>query len=271
MRPRCDFVSSTGESCFAAIWRRLGDGEDVRHQRCSTLKVSAGSASRGNGLFTRSSNLLKDRNAWQYGTHLIGRQVQAAAGKHSGELSFIYDGGAHGALLPFRVFAATIAAVDAASTGGPLGSWERSGHAGLPHALSVVPVAGEDAAPFFGTQVQSARLIAPSPLRGSVRRRGIHWPFGPEEAAPLVGPFAAYSEAQSECAARRWHGVERLLLSLGYLRGDPGHHMVIVVGDVVLGDVVRSGVPDAVMAQDISQCLVEIFCRVRAPDVVRMQ
>jgi hypothetical protein len=93
------------------------------------------------------------------------------------------------------------------------------------------------------------------------------WPLGPDgrAGAPLTTPIPRRNTQREDAEDRM------SCLSLGYLRGDPGHHMVVVVGDVVLGDVVRSGVPDAVVAQDISQCLVEILCRVRAPDVVRMQ
>ncbi len=93
------------------------------------------------------------------------------------------------------------------------------------------------------------------------------WPLGPDgrAGAPLTTPIPRRNTQREDAEDRM------SCLSLGYLRGDPGHHTVVVVGDVVLCDVVRSGVPDAVVAQDISQCLVEILCRVRAPDVVRMQ
>src|SRR4051812_22699563 len=57
----------------------------------------------------------------------------------------------------------------------------------------------------------------------------------------------------------------------GLLGGDPGPHLIVVVGNVVLGYVVGSGVPDAVMTQDIPQCLIQIFRRVWTSDIVWMQ
>jgi hypothetical protein len=44
-----------------------------------------------------------------------------------------------------------------------------------------------------------------------------------------------------------------------------------MVSDVVVGDVVGGGILDAVMAEDIPKRLVEILCRVGAPDIVRVQ
>jgi hypothetical protein len=46
--------------------------------------------------------------------------------------------------------------------------------------------------------------------------------------------------------------------------------MVVMVGDVIFGDVVGGGIPGNIMADDIPQRLVEIFRHVRSPDIVRM-
>src|SRR5215469_8383388 len=53
--------------------------------------------------------------------------------------------------------------------------------------------------------------------------------------------------------------------------GDPGLHLVVVVGEIVLGDVVGGGRPDAVMPEDIAQRLVKMLGRIGPADIVRVQ
>src|SRR5215831_4587337 len=60
-------------------------------------------------------------------------------------------------------------------------------------------------------------------------------------------------------------------LSLRLAFGDPGLHLVVVVGEIILGDVVAGGRPDAVMPEDVAQRLVEMLGRVRPADIVRVQ
>src|ERR1700724_2045910 len=52
---------------------------------------------------------------------------------------------------------------------------------------------------------------------------------------------------------------------------NPRRHLVIVVGDVIFGYVVGGRVPDAVVAENIAQRLVEMLRGIGAPDIVRMQ
>src|SRR5215472_14902055 len=58
-------------------------------------------------------------------------------------------------------------------------------------------------------------------------------------------------------------------LSLAF--GDPGLHLVVVVGEIVFGDVVGGGRPDAVMSEDVAQRPVEMFGCARPADIVRVQ
>src|SRR5713226_8914863 len=60
-------------------------------------------------------------------------------------------------------------------------------------------------------------------------------------------------------------------LRLGFAFSDPGRHLVIAVGDVILGNVVGGSVPDAVVAEDVTQSLVEMLRSIRTPDIVRMK
>ena len=53
--------------------------------------------------------------------------------------------------------------------------------------------------------------------------------------------------------------------------GDPGLHLVVIVGEIVFGDVVGGGGPDAVMPEDVAQRLVEMLGGVRPADIVRVQ
>src|SRR6266700_6140408 len=59
--------------------------------------------------------------------------------------------------------------------------------------------------------------------------------------------------------------------SWGPAFGDPGRHRVVAVGQVILGDVICGGVPDAIVAENVAQRLVEMLCGIRASDIVRMQ
>jgi hypothetical protein len=52
---------------------------------------------------------------------------------------------------------------------------------------------------------------------------------------------------------------------------NPRRHLVVVVGDVILGDVVGGRVPDAVVAENVAQRLVEMLRGIRTADIVRMQ
>src|SRR5689334_16422932 len=58
-------------------------------------------------------------------------------------------------------------------------------------------------------------------------------------------------------------------LKSSILRRNPRRHIIVVVRDVVLCDVVCGGVPHTVVAQDITQRLIKIFRCVWAPDIVR--
>ena len=53
--------------------------------------------------------------------------------------------------------------------------------------------------------------------------------------------------------------------------GDPGFHLIVIVGEVVFGDVVGGGGPDAVMPENVAERLVEMLGGVRPSDIVRMQ
>jgi len=53
--------------------------------------------------------------------------------------------------------------------------------------------------------------------------------------------------------------LDGLLLCPGFACGDPGRHLIVVVGDVILGDVVGGGVPHAIVAENIAQRLVEML------------
>src|SRR6516164_117695 len=69
--------------------------------------------------------------------------------------------------------------------------------------------------------------------------------------------------------------VERQIYS-GALRlsaasSNPGRHLVIAVGDVIFGNVVGGGVPNAVVAENVPKSLVEMLRRIRTPDIVRMK
>jgi hypothetical protein len=83
MRSRCDIVSSTGGELFHGDAARcLGDGEDVGHQRCSTLKVSGGAATAR----SRARSSAERLKHWRNGARLIGRQgppVPSVRGNHA--------------------------------------------------------------------------------------------------------------------------------------------------------------------------------------------
>src|SRR5205823_5551064 len=67
------------------------------------------------------------------------------------------------------------------------------------------------------------------------------------------------------------HRKPVLLRDAGLAFGDPGLHLVVVVGEIILGDVVGGGGPNAVMPEDVAQCLVEMLGGVRPADIVRVQ
>src|ERR1700730_1420024 len=60
-------------------------------------------------------------------------------------------------------------------------------------------------------------------------------------------------------------------LGLGLAFSNPGRHLVVAVGDVILGNVVGGGVPNTVVAENVPQSLVEMLRGVRAPDIMRMK
>ena len=72
----------------------FGDGQD-RHHFCSTSKVSAGSASRGSGAFTRAISALEDLGARQDSLDLVRRQGEPGPLQHGVEFGFV-DRGRHG-------------------------------------------------------------------------------------------------------------------------------------------------------------------------------
>jgi hypothetical protein len=49
---------------------------------------------------------------------------------------------------------------------------------------------------------------------------------------------------------------------------NPRRHLVVVVGDIVLDNVVGGRVPDAVVAENVTQRLVEMLRGIGAPDIV---
>src|SRR6202040_3762166 len=53
--------------------------------------------------------------------------------------------------------------------------------------------------------------------------------------------------------------------------GDPGLHLVVEVGEIVLGDFIGGGGPNAFMSEDVAQRLVKMLGRVRPADIVRVQ
>src|SRR5689334_21045284 len=53
--------------------------------------------------------------------------------------------------------------------------------------------------------------------------------------------------------------------------GDPGLHLVVAVGEIVLGDVVGGGGPDAVMPEDVAERLVEMLGAIWPADIMRVQ
>src|SRR4029450_12432219 len=60
-------------------------------------------------------------------------------------------------------------------------------------------------------------------------------------------------------------------LGLCLLCSNPRRHLVVVVGEVILGDGVGRRRPHAIVAEDVSQRLVEMFGGIGPPDIVRMQ
>src|SRR6516165_4396360 len=73
-------------------------------------------------------------------------------------------------------------------------------------------------------------------------------------------PASLRSIASSSGASPRCAGV---------VFGNPGLHVVVIVGEIILGDVIGGGGPDAIMPEDVAQCLVEMLGRVRPADIVR--
>src|SRR4051812_9777360 len=71
--------------------------------------------------------------------------------------------------------------------------------------------------------------------------------------------------------SERRRSLYRDLQATAFLVGDPRRDLIVVVGDVVLGDIVGGSVPDALMAQNVFERLVEIFGRIRPADIVGMQ
>src|SRR4029453_19523285 len=61
--------------------------------------------------------------------------------------------------------------------------------------------------------------------------------------------------------------VGRTRLVLGFACGDPGCHLVVVVGDVILSDIVGSRLPHAIVTEDVPQRLVEILGGIGPPDI----
>jgi len=57
----------------------------------------------------------------------------------------------------------------------------------------------------------------------------------------------------------------------GVAFGDPGLHLVVVVGEIVFRDLVGRRGPDTIMPENISQRLVEMLGRIRPADIVRVQ
>jgi hypothetical protein len=51
--------------------------------------------------------------------------------------------------------------------------------------------------------------------------------------------------------------VGRTRLLLDFACGDPGCHLVVVIGDVILGNVVGRGIPHAVMAEN-GRCIIGV-------------
>src|SRR2546426_11153253 len=60
-------------------------------------------------------------------------------------------------------------------------------------------------------------------------------------------------------------------LCLCLLCSNPRRHLVVAVSDVILGDVVGSRMPHAIVAENVPQRLVEMFGGIGPPDIVRMQ
>src|SRR5262245_52723734 len=60
-------------------------------------------------------------------------------------------------------------------------------------------------------------------------------------------------------------------LCLCLMFSNPRRHLVVVVGDVILGNIVGRRMPHAIVAEDVPQRLVEMFCGIGPPDIVRMQ
>jgi len=58
-------------------------------------------------------------------------------------------------------------------------------------------------------------------------------------------------------------------LRVGSAFGYAGQPLIIAVGDVILGDVVDGGRPDAVIAENVPQRLIEVLGGIRTPDIVR--
>src|SRR4051794_35427942 len=94
------------------------------------------------------------------------------------------------------------------------------------------------------------------------------------------GGQACDSSRSRSCRGEVYHDVGRnpsapwgshSLRKPGFAFGNPGFHLVVIVGEIVLGDVVGGGGPDAVMPEYVAQCLVEMLGRVRPADIVRMQ
>ena len=56
---------------------------------------------------------------------------------------------------------------------------------------------------------------------------------------------------------------------MGSAFGYAGQPLIIAVGDVILGDVVDGGRPDAVIAENVPQRLIEVLGGIRTPDLVR--
>src|SRR6516162_11714779 len=83
----------------------------------------------------------------------------------------------------------------------------------------------------------------------------------------MVSPFIEANRANA--TKSRTPSPACLCLVLPF--GDPGLHVVVVVREIVFGDVVGGGGPHAVMPEDIAQRLVEMLRSTRTADIVRVQ
>jgi hypothetical protein len=92
----------------------------------------------------------------------------------------------------------------------------------------------------------------------------------------LIQETVFQGHAYLQSAGHPWHRLGRGLilvvrLRLGFALVDPRRNLVVAVCDVILGNVVGGGIPDAVVAEDVPQRLVEMLGGIRTPDIVRMK